>query len=287
MKMRIPLYIPLLLLASCGFKTQESNLIATSFYPIYHLAKQIAGEQMEVINLTPSGSDPHDYELTPSSRASLSSAKLICLNGLNMEHWASSLSSDLLSKSITLSEGIETEQIDGGVDPHIWLNTKNYLKMGEVLLGKLKEIDPDNASIYQNNFASFSSSLSLLEAMCEEISSSFANKAIAVSHAAYGYMCNQWNIEQIHIAGLSPDEEPSAKQLSDLVDEIKERHIDTVFYEELSSKDLAEFIAKQTGAKTESLNPLEGLTQEEEKEGKDYFSIYLEDMQKIGRASND
>ena len=119
---------------------------------------------------------------------------------------------------------------------------------------------------------------------CGDITRDFDGKVIAVSHAAYGYLCKQHGIEQLYINGLSPDDKPQAQSLGKIMDAMRERGIDTIFFEELVSPEIAEYIASQTGAKVDSLNPLESLEQKDIDAGEDYFSVYLENMRKIAKT---
>lgn len=279
--------IPLLflgLLASCGSASTDGKTIVTSFYPIYYVTSQIAGNQFEVKNLTPAGTEPHDFQLTPKGRAALEDAELVFVNGLGMEVWVSSLDEKLSAKTKVLSDGLHTLEIDGRVDPHVWLNTSYYLSMAKKVLNSLVSIDASHASYYQENYDAFERKIHLLKEKCVGIAKYFEQKVIAVSHAAYGYMCEEWGFDQLYINGLSPDDKPQAQSLGKIIDAMNEKGIDTIFFEELVSPETAEYIASQTGAKVESLNPLESLEQKDIEAGKDYFSVYLENMEKIALA---
>lgn len=284
MQKRISPFLLLGMLCSCASQGSDAKIIATSFYPVYFVVSQIVGDHYQIQNLTPFGSEPHDYQLTPKTRAVLEDAELLFINGLGMETWAISLDQKLSAKTRVLSDGLEALSIEGRVDPHVWLCLDNYLEMGEKVVTALTQIDKAHASVYETNYQSFSERILSLKSECETIAETFENKAIAVSHAAYGYLCRDFGIEQLYINGLSPDDQPQAQSLGKIIDAMNEKGIDTVFFEELVSPEIAQYIASQTGAKTETLNPLENLTQKEADEQKDFFSIYLENMRKIAKA---
>ena len=278
------LLLSFLLLTACSSSVNAKPTIVASFYPISFLASSIVGDKFDVVCLTPSGTEPHDFELTPRNVATLHDSKAIFINGLGMESWADSLQQSLKEKTFVLSDGLTTKTIDGRVDPHVWLDTRLYEKMAENLVVTLSKLDETNAQFYRENLASFSKKMADLREYCHKIADSFHDKVIAVNHAAYGYMCDEYSIEQLYINSISPDEEPTQKAIEDILKAIEERGIDTIFFEELASDAVAQKIAKETGAKTESLNPLEGLTEKEEREGMDYFSIYRQNMEKIARS---
>ena len=272
------------LLFGCGTPKSQSNVLAASFYPISFLLEQIGGAHFEVVTITPPGSEPHDFELTPASVRTLTDARAIFLNGLGMEPWGASLTPSLKEKSYTLSDGLKTLEIEGRVDPHVWLDTTYYSKMAAKVEETLSTIDADHATDFKKNLGTFNQKMADLEDRCRAYAAEFDEKVIAVNHAAYGYFCAEWNIKQLYINSLSPDEEPSQKALQAIIDATKEYGIDTIFFEELSSDKAAKMIAAETGAKVESLNPLESLEEEDVENGEDYFSVYLENMEKIARA---
>ena len=285
MRKLLPFALLLSSLVSCGGQGGGKPLIAASFYPIYFAAKEIAGDAFEVINMTPPGAEPHDLELTPSAVTKLTEAKAIFVNGLDMEPWYPSLNPSLKSKAFEVSKNIEVERVDERIDPHVWLSTENYRKMGENIRDSLLSLMPEYRETFNANFTAFSEKIDVLQQKCAEIRVSFSlNKTIATAHAAYGYMAKEQGFSMLYISSLSPDEEPTQKGIESILDAIDRLGIDTVFFEELTSDAVARKIAQATGAKCESLNPLEGLTQEEIDRGEDYFSVYLENMRKIKEA---
>ena len=281
---KIRFLLPLLGLCSCGVARLDRPLVVASFYPIWFLADAIGGDAIDVENLTPAGTEPHDFELVPSAVRKIADASLCFVNGLGMEAWTDSLLPSYQKKTIVLSEGLPTQSVDGAVDPHIWLDTALYRQMGEKVLSSMVQALPSYAEEFRANFASFCADLTKMEASAKEIAASIAGKPIAVSHAAYGYLCNEFHLKQIYINGLSPDQEPTQQTMTQVLDAIASYGIDTVFFEELASPAVAQAIAKASGAKAESLNPLEGLEEDEIAEGATYFSVYLENLRKIQEA---
>lgn len=284
MRNRLFLLLFPMMMASCGLSPSSGKTLVASFYPIAYVASEIAGDNYEVKCLVPTGEEPHDFDLRPSGAKALEDASAVFLNGLGMEPWSSSLSPSVKSKTYTLSEGIKTLEIDGRLDPHVWLDPIRYLEMADNCCDALSTIDPDNASVYRGNLQSFALKIEDLMKYCQSLAESFDHKVIAVSHAAFGYMAERFGFTQLYINNVSPSEEPSQKAIEAILDAIKTYGIDTVFFEELASDAVARKIAEATGAKCESLNPLEGLDQKSLDAGEDYFSVYKEDMRKIAEA---
>ena len=96
---------------------------------------------------------------------------------------------------------------------------------------------------------------------------------IVTSHAAFGYLARRYGLEQVPLEGLSPEAEPSARGITDLVRLVQRTGVTTVFFETLLSPKLAQTVAREAGVQTAVLNPLEGLTDEQIAAGDDYFSV--------------
>jgi zinc transport system substrate-binding protein len=107
---------------------------------------------------------------------------------------------------------------------------------------------------------------------------------IVTSHAAFAYLADAYDLEQITLTGVSPEAEPSANAIEDLVHEVEEEGVTTVFFETLVSPRLAQTVARESGATTAVLNPLEGLTDDESDAGADYFSVMRENLAALRTA---
>ena len=121
--------------------------------------------------------------------------------------------------------------------------------------------------------------------------SALPNKSIVVSHEAFGYLCDAYGLTQMGIEGLSPDSEPDPARMAEIIDFVKANHVKVIFFEELVSPKVAKTIAKETetiaaetGAQTRVLNPLEGLSDEELKNGADYFSVMEDNLKQLKAA---
>ena len=109
-------------------------------------------------------------------------------------------------------------------------------------------------------------------------------KEIVVSHEAFGYLCHAYGLEQLAIKGISSDSEPTPGRMAEMIDFVREHEVKVIFFEELASPKVAEAIARETGARTMLLNPLEGLSEENLRAGKDYFSVMEENLEALKQA---
>jgi zinc transport system substrate-binding protein len=138
--------------------------------------------------------------------------------------------------------------------------------------------DPQGAETYDRNAEAYESRLQALDRSFEEGLATCARRVIVTSHAAFGYLADRYGLEQEAISGLSPEAEPDPRRLQELIDLVKERGVTTVFSEELLSPAVAETLAREAGVRTAVLDPLEGLTPEEQQAGEDYVSIMRKNL---------
>ncbi|MFD1176226.1 metal ABC transporter substrate-binding protein [Paenibacillus puldeungensis] len=278
--------------------------VVTSFYPIYEFAKEIGGENANVINLLPTGVEPHDW--TPRSQDILntSKAQLFLYNGAGLEGWVPNflkgLGSESKIKTVEVSQGIsliEAEDDDGHghgaeaengeetpnhhVDPHTWVSPKSAMIIAENIKNSYIEVDPAHKADYETRYKTLSGKLQALDAKFTEKLSAAPNKEIVVSHQAFGYLCRDYGLTQHPIMGLSPDAEPRAQDLVNLSKLVKDEGIQYIFFEELVSDKLAKTLASEAGVKTLVLNPVEGLTKEQEQGRDNYFTLMEKNLQNL------
>ena len=257
--------------------------VVTSFYPIYFLTTQLGGDLVNVTNLTPAGTEPHDYELTAQDIVKIKKSKLVFLNGGGLEVWGEDISKTpavvilgdtLIDQEINL-EG-ETKK-----DPHIWLSPILAIKMAEKIEAELIRIDPQNKSYYESNLSVLKTKLVNLDSNYRVGLKKCKRKDFITSHSAFGYLAQTYNLKQVSIAGLSPEEEPSSQQLTEVAKFARENDIKYIFFESLTSPKLSETIAKEVGAQTLVLNPIEGLSQEEINQGKNYLTEMEKNLENL------
>lgn len=268
----------------------------TSFYPLEFLAREIAPDA-EVENLTPSGVEPHDLELAPRDVAALADADLVLylgggfqpaleqavrgkanaldlLQGLDvLEHLGEHGHGEEAERS---DEHAESAQVDErAVDPHVWLDPMRFATMAERVAQALG--DPDAASDLVRRLEGLDRELRRGLARCER-------DVIVTSHAAFGYLADAYGLRQIALSGLSPEAEPSPRALAQLVEDVRSAGATTVFFETLVSPRVAETVAREAGARTAVLDPLESLTEGALAEGADYFSVMRANLDALRQA---
>jgi zinc transport system substrate-binding protein len=253
--------------------------ITTSFYPLYYFTSQITGEKATIINITPAGSEPHDYEPTPSDIIAINESSILVLGGNGLETWGDKITETLKDSKIKVliaGSGLATQTIEEGgekvIDPHIWLDPVLAQEIAGKIADSIIQIDPEHTEYYLNKKNDLVKKLTALDTAYKNGLASCNTKSIVTSHAAFGYMANRYGLTQVAITGISPDEEPSPKELTAVAMFAKKSNVKYIFFESLVSPKLSETVAREIGAQTLVLNPIEGLSNDEINLGKDYIS---------------
>lgn len=273
--------LSLLSLPSCTVEVNE-NVIYTSCYSIYDFTKRIVGDKYEVRNLLSNGVEPHDYEMKIKDATNIISSKAFFINSLGLEVYESSLLDEIKEKTYIVTDEISTLSIENVVDPHVWLSIKNAKIELKNILSYMKEIDYENYSYYESNYEDEIEKFDELDYEYESKLKTLKNKYLVVSHAAFTYLCNDYGLNQIYISGLSFEDEPSAKDLEKIMEQVKKYKITTIFDEEKVNDEIASRVAKETGVKVDYLNTLESPQGD-----RDYISYMRENLNKIVEANND
>lgn len=300
--------LSLSLLTGCGTQPADTAAgdgrlrVLTSFYPMYDFACKIGGDCIDVTNMVPSGTEPHDWEPSTNDLKNLEKADVFIYNGADMEPWADDL---LVSRSDTLrvveaSENVELRTTDGehehahehedadhhhgDFDPHVWLDPENTKIEMEAIRDALCAADPENSTVFQSNYEKYAAELDALDKAYSDTLSPLPNRTIVVAHEAFGYLCDAYGLTQVGIEGLSPDSEPDPGRMAEVIDFVREHSISTIFFEELVSPKVAEAIASETGAQAKMLSPLEGLSDEQAAAGADYFSVMHDNLAALMEA---
>jgi len=274
-------------------KPQSQKLQAvTSFYPLYDFMKEVGGDKVQVTNITPADAEPHDYDPTPQQLVTAGKAGVFVYDGATLEPWVNKFLPDFkhtivkASNGVSLQNGLdENGQPAADIqDPHFWLDPVLAEQIIDNIRNGLAKADPTNASYFQGRANLYKSKLIELDHTFQDGLRSCQMRTFITSHAAFGYVAKRYNLEVVNIAGVTPDQEPSAAKLAELATLIRNKGITYVFFETLVSPRLAETIANETGAKTAVLDPIEGLSDEDQKQGKDYLSVQRENLANLRTA---
>ena len=278
---RIVLVILMALVASgCGGSPGDADgtHVVAAFYPLAYAAEHVGGGSVSVRNLTPAGSEPHDFELSAGEVRAIERADLVVYLGGGFQPAVEQAIADREGASLDVLEGQVPTGAAGEmreIDPHTWLDPVRFSHQARSIAGALGQGASADA---------FTARLDELDADFRHGLASCERRQIVTSHAAFGYLAKRYDLEQIPLTGITPEAEPSPRDLERLVREVEASGATTVFFESLVSPKLAETVAREAGATTAVLNPVEGLTEEQLAAGADYFSVMRENLAALRKA---
>lgn len=272
--------------------------VVASFYPMQFLAERIGGEHVSVTTLTKPGVEPHDLELSPRQIGGLTDADYILyLKGIQpavddaIEQSGAKDAVDA-AKLTTLEDhgteaggeehGHEHHGDEAGADPHIWLDPVKYAEVAKGVGKSLEKSDPDHAADYRKNTDALVTELGELDKAYTDGLRSTATKTFITTHSAFGYLAERYGLTQEGIAGVDPESEPSPARISEIHTIAKKDGATTVFFETLASDRTAKTLAKDTGLKTDVLDPLEGIT--DKSKGADYTEVMRSNLAALQKA---
>ena len=269
--------------ASCGGAGNRDDgrpTVVAAFYPLAFAAERIGGDLIDVTNVTPAGAEPHDIEVTPDQVDAIEDANVVVYLGGGFQPAVEEIAERQGDRAVDVFDG------EVGDDPHVWLDPRRFAEVVPKISSAIAASvtgEADRTTIESNTNALLDDLRSLDEDM-EEGLQSCAQRAFVTSHDAFGHLADRYDLEQLSISGLSPESEPSPSRLEELSEEIDERGITTVFYEDLVAPDVAETLAKEVGVDTAVLSPLEGLTDEQVESGEDYLSVMRTNLAALRKA---
>jgi zinc transport system substrate-binding protein len=266
-----------------GTPTERLPVVVT-FYPLFEFAQRVGGDRVAVRVLVPAGVEPHDFEPTPRDVAALTHARVVIYNGAGFEPWLEKLLPEAPAAAVKVNTARDLPLYrgrDGGLDPHVWLDPVLAARQVESIVRGLSGADPEGRGTYEAHGRRVVDDLKALNTRFATSLSTCRRRTFITSHAAFGYLARRYGLTQVSISGLSPEAEPSPARLKEIVQEARRSGTQVIYYETLVSPRVAEVIAREVGARVTVLNPLEGLTADEQRDGHNYFTVMDENLRAL------
>ncbi|MGZ8571661.1 MAG: metal ABC transporter substrate-binding protein [Actinomycetota bacterium] len=269
--------------------------VVTAFYPIQEAATRIGGSEVVVTDLTPPGAEPHDLELTADDLEAIATADLVLFFGGGfqpavedaVETAAEGTTVDVLAE-LTSSNAYELDADPEGelsTDPHVWLDPAGQAVMAEAVRDALAEVAPGSAEGFRTGFDVYAAELSDLEEVYAVLASC-RQKLLVTGHEAFGYLARAYGLEQVGIAGVSPEAEPGPGRLAEIAQLVETEGVTTIYAEDQLPRDVVDTIAAETRARVDVLYPIESLTPDQLAAGEDYPSLMEDNLSTLVRGQD-
>jgi zinc transport system substrate-binding protein len=273
-----------LVLPSCSDPSGGKRTAVASFYPLAYAAERISGSDWEVIDLTPPGTEAHDVELSLEDRAAIQDADLmIHLGDIGFQPQVEEAAKDSEGRVLTLADKLihhpEGQELEEGIDPHIWLNPGSMRTMASLVANAFIAEDPDGRAGYLARADRLRAELERLDQRYRDVLNIRQCRygTLVVSHEAFNYMAGRYAFRQYGLAGLTPEGEPTTARLAEAERLIEEGQAGAVFYEAGGeSQRAAEALGSDAGVPALPLSTLES----EPPEG-DYLSVMEDNLDSL------
>jgi len=271
--------------------------ITASIFPLMDFARQVAGDRAEVSLLLPPGADVHTWQPRPGEMLALSRTDLFLFCGGNLEPWAAGLVKNYRNSGGQVLEagaGLASQKLDldrnrhhapGAADPHVWLDLGLDETIVRRIADKLAGLDPAGQDIYHRRADAYIQKLRALDSeFRQRLLRCRSRTIILAGHAAFGYLASRYELQQASLYGLSPDAEPSPRQVVGIIELMKREGLSTIFFIKYESRKMAEVLARETKARLLPLNPAHNLSHNDLQAGVTFLDIMKENLESLGRG---
>lgn len=264
------------LLAGCQ-KTASKTEVVTTFEPIYEFTKAIVGDKMDVENIVPSNQEVHEFEPSAKQVATMTNAEALIYNSNDLEKWVLPVQ----NKGIKIEASKEVNQIKD--DPHTWISPKEAIIEVNYIMEQLSTKFPKDRDYFEKNGNAYIEKLKKLDAEFDTLKNA-KQKTFITQHEAFAYLARDYGMDEIAIAGLDPNVEPSPSALATLKQEMEKANLKNVYFEGNANSKIAETLAKSVGAHLIEINTVEGLSDAQKKSGDNYISLMQDNLEALRKT---
>jgi len=279
-------------------KLSQKPTVAVSTFALYDITKHIAGESVEIVNILPFGVDPHSFEPTPKLMVKIEKSSLVLYSGAGLEPWTKGFT--FKSKAINMSQHVALRDLSSdefefhqhhdhqcahnSLDPHYWLDFSNMKKATTLITKELIELSPKNAVTYTKNEKEYLRMLDKLDTNYTKYLSSCRAQTVILNHNSIGYLGAKYHFNVESLSGLSPESEPTAKDIQRIIEHIKEDSVSTIFYENFVNDKTIKTLAQDANVKVEVIQPLGNITADEAANNVTYEDVMYLNLKKLSKA---
>ena len=255
----------LALVAAAGCSSRDAQkqqsdprpTVLTSFTVLADLARNVAGDRLQVRSIVKPGAEIHGYQPTPSDIERASSADLIVENGLGLELWFRRFTAAAGEvATLTLSEGMQplliTEDAYAGKpNPHAWMSPQRTIHYVDRLVNAFSDLDPAGAAQFEANAAAYKAELQQLD---QELRDALATsppqrRLLVTCEGAFSYLAQDYGFEEAYLWPVNAESQVTPKRMSRLIATVRERDIPTIYCESTVSDKAQREVAAAAGAR--------------------------------------
>ncbi len=262
-------------------KEDNSLDVYTSFSAVTALTMPIVSDETNITQLTEPNVEAHDFEPSGRDVASIADSELFIYNGLDIEHYIEDLTNSIDSETIFVDTSFNIPYVleeDNSVDPHIWLSFEHVKVQVENIANSLISVDSENTDKYNENLAKFVSDIEILEKQYDEFLNTKKGQTVVVSHPAYNYLFDKYDIKQIPIQ-QNHEVEPTISELKFVIDYINNNNVKYIIAPSSEVTKPMQTVLDETDAEVIVVNNLENITGEITKDT--YINIMSENLEFI------
>ena len=278
--------------------TGKLNVVST-VSPVTNIIYNIGGEHIQLSGIVPEGTNSHTFEPAPSDAKKLALADLIFVNGLKLEEPTLKLAEAnkqadaeiILLGEQTLSPDqyifdFSFPEAAGSPNPHLWMNPMNALRYAELARDALARRDPANAAAYNKNYEAYKERIATLDMAIQATVESIpvANRRLLTYHDSFAYFGPRYGMTIIGAIQPADFAEPSAKDIADLITQLKAEKIPAIFGSEVFPSPVLDQIGKEAGVTYVDTLRDDDLPGAPGEANHSYIGLMIEDMQIMATA---
>ena len=252
----------LMALAASDAQSQDKLTIASFSTILTEIAQKVGGQEVTVMGLIKPGQDPHEFQLSPSDLQAVAQARLVLTSGKNLERYFNNLHDATKAELLPVGDELPSLKMPAGEedqttksalieDPHWWNSVPNVEKATLIVRDSLIKLDSAHADQYRANAQAFSAQLQELNDWVKRKVAELPRdqRKLVTSHDAFQYFAKEYGFKIYSIEGLSTEDEPSLRHVSQLVDQIRKQHVKAIFLESTLNPKVSVEITRESGAK--------------------------------------
>jgi len=276
-------------------ETQEKPSISVSSYSIYDIVTHIAEDSVNIISILPLGVDPHSFEPTPKLMAMIEISEIVFYGGAGLEPWIHGY--EFKNRAVNLSKYVKLRELQENehhehhhhdddennehLDPHYWLDFDNMKAMTNIITAELIKLQPMNEQSYIKNKNNYINMLDKLDDSYKNKLAECKNQTVILNHNSIGYLADKYGFKVESLSGLSPEAQPTASDIKRIFQEIKEKNVSTIFFENFVNNNVIKGIAHDTNIQLDVFQSLGNITDEESKQHLTYEDIMYKNLEKL------